>query len=227
MKDVYSRVTLDVIGIFALGMELRNLETPSEFVRCYQIAFDPPRSGQILAAINMVIPIRWIPFPRANRDFVKANATMRRLLSDITQQRIDEIRAGKKESLVQKYDAPNKDLLTYMVEEKYLAAKDNWSKEDLVEQVMNFVATGMLCSQHFLLLFIQQGVLTMYRPRDNSKCTHMGHLRLGREPPHHTPSPRGGSGAPQAQPRSVLHRHREPVLPEQLCPGVSANLLSR
>ena len=135
VKDAYSRVTLDVIGVFALGMELRNLESPSEFVQCYQTVFDPPRSGQILAAINMIIPIRWIPFPKANREFVRANAKLREILSRYTQQRINEILAGKKESLVQRYNAPNKDLLTYMVEEKYLASKDKWSKADLVEQV--------------------------------------------------------------------------------------------
>ncbi|OIW25416.1 cytochrome p450 monooxygenase [Coniochaeta ligniaria NRRL 30616] len=142
VKDAYSRVTLDVIGIFALGMELKNLDTPTEFVQCYQIVFDPPRSGQILAAINMILPIRWLPFPKANRAFVEANARLREMIGQITQQRIDEMLAGKKDSYVQKYDAPNKDLLTYMIEEKYLAAKDKWTKEDLVEQVMNFVATG-------------------------------------------------------------------------------------
>jgi hypothetical protein len=116
-------------------MELKNLETPTEFVKCYQTMFDPPRSGQILAFINMIIPIRWLPFPKANRDFVEANARLRAILGEITQQRIDEILAGKKESYVQKYDAPNKDLLTYIIEEKYLAAKDKWTKGDLVEQV--------------------------------------------------------------------------------------------
>lgn len=141
IKDVYSRATLDVIGIFALGMELKNLEAPTEFVQCYQTVFDPPRSGQVLAAVNMIVPIRWIPLP-ANRAFVAANVRLREILGRMTQQRIDDMLAGKKESYVQKYDAPNKDLLTYIIEEKYLASKDKWTKEDLVEQVMNFVATG-------------------------------------------------------------------------------------
>ncbi|KAB5518869.1 cytochrome P450 [Coniochaeta sp. 2T2.1] len=142
VKDAYTRVTLDVIGIFALGKELKNLETPTEFVDCYQTVFDPPRSGLILAAINMIFPIRWLPFPRANREFVRANARLREIVSDFTTDRIDEVLAGKKGSYVEKYNAPDKDLLTYMIETKYLAAKDRWSKEDLVEQVMNFIATG-------------------------------------------------------------------------------------
>jgi cytochrome P450 len=135
VKDAFSRVTLDVIGVFALGRELNNLENPTDFVRCYQAVFDLPRAGTVLAAINMIIPIRWLPFPRANREFVGANARLRQILRRMVEQRIDEVRAGKKGSLVQKYDAPNKDLLTYMIEEKYLSAADKWSKADLVEQV--------------------------------------------------------------------------------------------
>lgn len=147
---MYSRATLDVIGIFALGMELKNLEAPTEFVQCYQTVFDPPRSGQVLAAVNMIVPIRWIPLP-ANRAFVAANVRLREILGRMTQQRIDDMLAGKKESYVQKYDAPNKDLLTYIIEEKYLASKDKWTKEDLVEQVRRLPTDcldGVFANQH-------------------------------------------------------------------------------
>jgi len=125
-------------------MELKNLETPTEFVRCYQAVFDLPRAGQILAAINMVIPIRWLPFPKANREFVEANAKLREILGRITENRINEILAGRKESYVQKYDAPSKDLLTYMIEEKYLSSKDKWTKAELVEQVRGLISADSL-----------------------------------------------------------------------------------
>jgi hypothetical protein len=92
-------------------------------------------TGQILAAINMVVPIRWLPMPAANLEFVKANATLRRVLSQITQTRIDDVAAGKSSGWLGYDGAPTKDLLTFMVEEKYMAAKDPWTKEDLVEQV--------------------------------------------------------------------------------------------
>jgi cytochrome P450 len=143
-KLAYSKVTLDVIGIFALGMELKNLDRPSEFLACYQAVFDLDTTGQILAAINTIVPIRWLawlPLPAANRKFVQANATLRRMLSQITQDRINEVIAGKTNAQIP--GAPNKDLLTFMVEEKYMSEKDPWMKADLVEQVLNFVATGM------------------------------------------------------------------------------------
>lgn len=123
-------------------MELKNLEGPTEFMDCYQTVFDPSMTGQILAAINMIFPIRWLPMPAANREFVKANATLRRILSQITQQRIDDVAAGKTKKYMRIDGAATKDLLTFMVEEKYMSSKDPWTKADLVEQVLNFVATG-------------------------------------------------------------------------------------
>jgi cytochrome P450 len=126
-------------------MELRNLDGPTEFLDCYQTVFDLDTTGQILAAINTIVPIRWLawlPLPAANRKFVHANATLRRVLSQITQNRIDEVTAGKTNAHMRIPGAPNKDLLTFMVEEKYMSEKDPWTKADLVEQVLNFVATG-------------------------------------------------------------------------------------
>lgn len=126
-------------------MELKNLDEPTEFLDCYQTVFDLDTTGQILAAINTIVPIRWLawlPVPTSNRKFVQANATLRRVLSQITQKRIDEVTAGKTNARSQIQGSPNKDLLTFMVEEKFMSEKDPWTKADLVEQVLNFVATG-------------------------------------------------------------------------------------
>lgn len=128
-------------------MELKNLDEPTEFLDCYQTVFDLDTTGQILAAINTIVPIRWLawlPVPTSNRKFVQANATLRRVLSQITQKRIDEVTAGKTNARSQIQGSPNKDLLTFMVEEKFMSEKDPWTKADLVEQVLNFVATGKM-----------------------------------------------------------------------------------
>jgi hypothetical protein len=121
---------------------LNNLdrETSTPFTKCYQTVFDPPKSGKILAAINMIVPIRWLPFPKANREFVKANLALRRMLKEITEHRIAElVYSGEKFDGIKQYICGNKDLLTYMVEEKYLAPTDSWTKEELVEQVRLFM----------------------------------------------------------------------------------------
>lgn len=60
VKKFTSR-TLDVIGVTALGVELRNLDAPTPFQVCYTRVFDPPPLGQILMAIDHFVPIRRIP----------------------------------------------------------------------------------------------------------------------------------------------------------------------
>ncbi|CAK7235823.1 hypothetical protein SBRCBS47491_009425 [Sporothrix bragantina] len=140
IKSLYAQITLDVIGIFALGQDLHCLDSRSEFQACYEDMFDLTQAGMLLAAVNLVVPIRWLPF-KANRTFMHASARLRQILTGITEERISKVR-GKKTGT--NTEVPAKDLLTYMVETKYLATvpSDRWSKQDLVEQVLNFMATG-------------------------------------------------------------------------------------
>lgn len=141
---------------------MKNLDSPSEFLRCYRTVFDPPGVGTVLAAINMVVPIRWVPLA-SNRSFVNASAMLRQIITRLVQERIEDVVAGKADRYLLEVDAPNEDLLTYMVKHKFLVDHDRWTKEELVEQVrrlqlspydmrysltmscqaLNFVATGM------------------------------------------------------------------------------------
>lgn len=144
--EVYSRLTLDIIGIFGLGIDLQNLSSEqSVFHECYREVFDPPPAGLVLTAINAFIPIRWLPV-KPNRDFIRANGIVHSMLDDIIKQRIADVRTAKGQSEPEKgasEEEKSKDLLTFMVEEKYFAADgDTWSEDDMLNQILNFVAGG-------------------------------------------------------------------------------------
>lgn len=134
VKELYSKITLDVIGIFCLGIDLKNFDGPSEFLRCYQTMFDLSPLGMVLAAVNLVLPIRWLPVPE-NSSFLSASVRLRAILAGFVEERIQNLASFRQSSA-------RTDLLTYMIEEKYNSREDPWSKEDLVEQVLNFMATG-------------------------------------------------------------------------------------
>jgi cytochrome P450 len=147
--EVYSRLTLDIIGIFGLGVDLQNLSSEhSIFHECYHEVFDPPPAGLVLTAINAFVPIRWLPV-KPNRDFIRANGTVHSMLDDIIKQRIAEVRTVKGQSKADdkaSEEEKRKDLLTYMVEEKFFAEDgDSWSEKDMLNQILNFVAGGQCC----------------------------------------------------------------------------------
>ncbi|KJR87486.1 cytochrome p450 monooxygenase [Sporothrix schenckii 1099-18] len=157
-KQLYAKITLDVIGIFALGIDFDNFATRTPFQSSYEAMFDLSTAGMLLAAINLVVPIRWLPL-KANREFMDASTELRGILTGITEARILSVgeaavaATDSKETKTAKPTAPTsaasptkdvKDLLTYMVETKYRAVDpaSRWSKEELIEQVLNFMATG-------------------------------------------------------------------------------------
>lgn len=126
---------LDIMGVFALGIELKNLESSSSttFHDCYHEVFEPDTTGQILTAINGVIPIRWLPLA-ANRRFKRANAIVRSQLKAIIRQRVEEVGAANtREEGTGEREVT--DLLTFMVEEKYFAENDRWTEKDILNQV--------------------------------------------------------------------------------------------
>lgn len=139
-------MTLDIIGIFGLGIDLQNLSSKhSVFHECYHEVFDPPPAGLVLTAINAFIPIRWLPV-KPNRDFIRANGIVHSMLDNIIKQRIADVRTPRGRSKPEKgefEEEKSKDLLTFMVEEKYFAADgDTWSEDDMLNQILNFVAGG-------------------------------------------------------------------------------------
>jgi cytochrome P450 len=144
--ELYSRLMLDIIGVFGLGVDLENLSSEhSVFHDCYHETFAPGPTGMALTAINAFVPIRWLPV-KANRDFIRANGIVHSILGNIVKQRIAEVQEARKQPDLHNGtsgDEKSKDLLTYMVEEKYFGdGGDHWSEDDMLNQILNFVAGG-------------------------------------------------------------------------------------
>lgn len=137
MVSIYSKIMLDIMGVFALGVELDNLgsgpDTNTSFHKCYHEVFEPDAVGQLLVALNAFMPVRWLPV-ESNRRFLHANKVVRSQLSDIIQNRIQIIKA-RKEAGMDGSMTEIKDLLTFMVTEKYFAAHDRWDEDNILNQV--------------------------------------------------------------------------------------------
>jgi len=136
---MYSKIMLDIMGVFALGIELKNLTkgNTTSFHDCYQDVFNPGTFGQILMAIDGFIPIRWLPV-EVNRQYLRATETLHRQLMDIIKSRIREIKEARDggETIGGGEEQKVKDMLTFMVKEKYFADDgDAWSEQDLLNQV--------------------------------------------------------------------------------------------
>jgi cytochrome P450 len=129
---------LDIMGVFALGVELGYLEpanntADNSFDHCYHELFEPDSWGQVLMGVNTVFPVRWLPLD-ANRRFKQALQTVRSQLMAIVQDRIRTV--GEWKAAGVDSDAyKGKDLLTFMVAEKYYTESDRWSPEYIMEQV--------------------------------------------------------------------------------------------
>jgi len=127
--STYSSITLDIIGVAALGVNLENLDTPTPFHEYYHQMFDPPPLGQALLALNAFIPVQWIPL-QENRQFRRAKDMVRKLLREIIQQRIRDITKGNKAV----NDSKSRDLLTYMLKE--MCTMDTpWTEDELLGHV--------------------------------------------------------------------------------------------
>ena len=130
---------LDVMGIFALGIELKNLETASEysFHDGYHELFDPGPVGQVFMGLQTLLPtgIRWLPV-EPNRRFNKAKSTVHNQLRAIIRQRIAEVKKDSNSTII--YDKGEiMDMLTYMVRYRYFAVEgqEHWTEQEILEQV--------------------------------------------------------------------------------------------
>lgn len=127
--STYSSITLDIIGVAALGVDLQNLETPTPYHESFQCMFDPPPLGQALLLLSAFIPIRWIPLAE-NRRYKKAHADFHTVLRDIIRERVRELTSAERKTV----ETTRRDLLTYMIQETY-ATKNPWTEEDLLGHV--------------------------------------------------------------------------------------------
>lgn len=128
--STYSSITLDIIGVAALGVDLQNLETPTPFHESFQRIFDPSPLGQVLLLLNAFIPVRWIPLAE-NRHYKKAHADFHSVSREIIRERVRELTSAGELNAAK---TTRRDLLTYMVQETY-ATKNPWTEEDLLGHV--------------------------------------------------------------------------------------------
>ncbi|KAF2178024.1 cytochrome P450 [Zopfia rhizophila CBS 207.26] len=135
LVSTYSMITLDIIGVFALGVELKNLSATTPFHENYYKVFNQDTLSQIITAINAYLPLRkWLPV-EANRSFQQANAELCQRLLKIVRQRIVDIPNGDFIG-VESGGMVTKDLLTYMVEESVLGQSPGkvWTEEHVLGQ---------------------------------------------------------------------------------------------
>ncbi|KAK5651356.1 hypothetical protein OQA88_12589 [Cercophora sp. LCS_1] len=142
--SLYSNITLEIMAVFALGVELDDIEYSdafdTSFHDCYTELFEPDRFGQVLMALNTVVPIRWLPVP-ANWRFKHANMMIRRQISSIMKDRIQAVAASKAAGTTNNSETI-KDFLTFMISEKYFSEPDRWSEDDILAQILTFLAAG-------------------------------------------------------------------------------------
>ena len=133
----FSKLTLDIMGVFALGIELNSLEASTVFETCYKEMFEQPLAGQLLIAINAYFPIRWLPI-KINRDFLRAKEEVRGQLRSIVKERIAEIEEGIAPASTRQSATEADDLLTFLVREKRHPKEKGgprWTEDDILEQV--------------------------------------------------------------------------------------------
>jgi cytochrome P450 len=140
VTDIFSKVTLDVIGVVVLGVELGNISSqnsPSNskwnFHECYDTLFFQSNLGQILTFANAFIPLRWLPL-QVNLKFKQARDAVVKMLDEFLDRRMKEVKTAGKSST--KGIGDGRDLLTFMLEETLAEDGQNcWTHAQLRDSV--------------------------------------------------------------------------------------------
>ncbi|KAK4161030.1 cytochrome P450 [Cladorrhinum sp. PSN259] len=150
---VYSKMTIDVIGVAVLGVELENLSSTDEsqkrwdFLPCYAVLFEQSPLSALLTFIDMAVPIRWIPL-KANRDFVGAGAQIRKMTAEVIQNRVQEVNEKAQSGTA----SGGNDLLTMMIEDMYnLEGEEGLGQDYIVDEMLTFLLAGHETSASALL----------------------------------------------------------------------------
>lgn len=131
--DVFSKATLDVIGVTVLGVELANLKsvnvgnqprsqtkqlsaTEYTFHDAYEIIFAQSFIGKILFFANAFIPTRWLPL-EANREFAFATSWLRDVLGQLIRERYGRVNEARRSGKYESMKRDSRDLLSYIIEE--------------------------------------------------------------------------------------------------------------
>ncbi|KAK9422289.1 putative Cytochrome P450 monooxygenase [Seiridium unicorne] len=157
--EIFSKATLDIMGVAVLGQELSHLSTVQyrakasdgaptsihhdnySFYQAYHIFFSPGPVGKLLTFFNGFFPMRWLPL-QANREFKFAMKWLNATLTQVCRDRFREIRDAKKTN---RYDgnAESRDITTFMVEESLPGGSiAGLSEEVFVGHLLQGMAAG-------------------------------------------------------------------------------------
>jgi len=133
--ELFTKTTLDIIGVTTLGIELDNLRGSSalSFQECFDHILNQTTLGNMITILNMYIPLRsWLPL-EANRRFVAASNELRRQLNVVIKVRRQQVRSG---------EAEGSDLMTSMMRETVSGGRNPWSDQDILYHLLGFLAAG-------------------------------------------------------------------------------------
>ncbi|KAG5800592.1 hypothetical protein H9Q69_000479 [Fusarium xylarioides] len=143
LEDLFTRVTLDIIGVSLVGKELRDFRSktsPLSFEQCYNGILAQPLAGQIISFINPFIPLRWLPVS-ANLNFIKAKSALKGMMTELIEQRTSEVAKAKE---LGTDSGLSDDLLTRMIEASSVE-NQRLSRDELIDiapQTMQVIAAG-------------------------------------------------------------------------------------
>ncbi|CZS91639.1 hypothetical protein WAI453_011830 [Rhynchosporium graminicola] len=138
--SLFSKATLDIIGLLTLGKELDTFTAKPSFHECYDLIFNPSPLSGALTAINTYIPLRsWLPL-EANRSFVAANDGVKRILREqirLRQKEMATLQTAEKDSSL----PISRDVLTYLLESPP-SPQQPWTEDALLGYLLNFMSAG-------------------------------------------------------------------------------------
>ncbi|KAJ3950091.1 uncharacterized protein N0V96_001228 [Colletotrichum fioriniae] len=147
VSQAFSRVTVDIIAWWTLGIDLQATLTHSFFHQAYHRMFDPSLFGGILMVMNAYIPgTRSLPFEE-NRVFNACSGGVRSRIREVIRERfaeIDEVPGGSGsggdgKGAEKTRDRP--DLLTHMILESR-SINEPWSEDEILENCLNMMVAG-------------------------------------------------------------------------------------
>lgn len=142
--DALAKSTMDTIGVTILGIELGTLSSTHSlsFQELYGRVLHQGPVGQLISVVNAFVPIRnFVPL-EANRKFINANKSLRKMLREIIEKR----KADLEDGTFKKETGESRDLLTYMLEEaelqRHQTGKEPWTLEEIIGHLLNFTSAG-------------------------------------------------------------------------------------
>ncbi|KAL6837882.1 cytochrome P450 [Trichoderma camerunense] len=142
VEALMNRTAFKVISTALLSRdisEFRSSSSPLSFEECYRAVLVPPLLGKIITFLNPFIPLRWLPI-EANRAFIRATTALRGMLTELVQERVQQVQQDKKSGQSDE-KADTKDFLTKLIEAN-LAEKKGVSDQMLVDLMIQGVSAG-------------------------------------------------------------------------------------